>query len=57
MSHAVVDPNGNGIHLGGAALILVSLTREWTLIIGIYMNNPDCQIVSQFIFMVYSPKE
>lgn len=46
MSHAVVDPNGSGVHLGGADLILVSLTREWTLIIGIYMNDPDCQFGS-----------
>ena len=57
MSHAVVDPSGNGIHLGGAGLMLVSLTREWTPITGVYMNDLDYQIGSQFIFMVYSSKE
>lgn len=53
MSHAAVDPSGNGARLGGAGLILVSHTREWTLIIGVYMNDPDFQIGSHNLFSWY----
>ena len=53
MSHAAVDPSGDGVHLGGAGLILVSLTREWTLIIEVYTNDPDYQIGGNNLFSWY----